>query len=82
MGGLAHNIAIRVLGNLAAMTHGASVVYPSEGFNAEATLRAVSEERCTALHGVPTMFITEMNHPRFGEYNMSSLRLVDECYLI
>ncbi|KAK9767189.1 hypothetical protein K7432_003188 [Basidiobolus ranarum] len=63
-----------VLGNMAAMTHGASVVYPSEGFNSVLTLKAVEEERCTALHGVPTMFIDEMNLPDFSKYDLSSLR--------
>ncbi|ORY02209.1 AMP-binding domain-containing protein [Basidiobolus meristosporus CBS 931.73] len=63
-----------VLGNLAAMTHGASVVYPSEGFNSALTLKAVEEEKCTALHGVPTMFIDEMNLPDFDKYDLSSLR--------
>ena len=39
-----------------------------------ATLQAVSEERCTALHGVPTMFIAELDHPRFAEFDLSRLR--------
>ncbi|OZJ04609.1 hypothetical protein BZG36_02031 [Bifiguratus adelaidae] len=63
-----------VLGSLAAITHGASIVLPSQGFEPEAALRAVQEEKCTALHGVPTMFITEMNHPSFDRYDLSSLR--------
>ncbi|ORZ05866.1 acyl-CoA synthetase [Lobosporangium transversale] len=63
-----------VLSSLAAMTHGAGIIYPSEIFNAEATLRAVSEERATALHGVPTMFLEELNHPNFNQYDLSSLR--------
>ena len=63
-----------VLGNLAAITHGACMVYPGEGFDPLAVLQTVSEERCTGLHGVPTMFIAEMEHPRFAEFDLSSLR--------
>ncbi|KAF9181229.1 Fatty-acid-CoA ligase [Haplosporangium sp. Z 767] len=63
-----------VLASLAAMTHGAGIIYPSQSFDAEATLRAVSEERATALHGVPTMLLEEMNHPNFSKYDLSSLR--------
>jgi fatty-acyl-CoA synthase len=63
-----------VLGNLACVTHGATAVYPSEGFDAAAVLEAVAEERATALHGVPTMFIAELEHPDFARYDMSSLR--------
>src|ERR1019366_8497179 len=53
---------------------GATMIFPSESFDAEATLAAVAEERCTALHGVPTMFIAELEHPRFAEFDLSSLR--------
>ncbi|KAF9945211.1 Fatty-acid-CoA ligase, partial [Mortierella alpina] len=63
-----------VLASLAAMTHGAGIIYPSQSFDAEATLRAVSEEGATALHGVPTMLLEEMNHPNFAKYNLSTLR--------
>jgi fatty-acyl-CoA synthase len=63
-----------VLGNLACTTHGAAMVYPGEGFDPLATLQTVAEERCTGLHGVPTMFIAEMDHPRFAEFDLSSLR--------
>ena len=63
-----------VLGNLAAITHGACMVYPGEGFDPLATLQTVAEERCTGLHGVPTMFIAEMEHPRFAEFDLTSLR--------
>ncbi|CAG8491726.1 7740_t:CDS:2 [Ambispora leptoticha] len=63
-----------VLANLAALTKGSSVVYPSEGFEVEATLRAIEEEKCTGLHGVPTMFIEELNHPNFRSFNLASLR--------
>jgi fatty-acyl-CoA synthase len=63
-----------VLGILAAMTHGAASVFPSDAFEPLAVLRCVEEERCTALHGVPTMFIAELDHPRFREFDLSSLR--------
>jgi len=63
-----------VLGVLAAMTHGAASVFPSDGFDALAVLETVAAERCTALHGVPTMFIAELEHPRFGDFDLSSLR--------
>jgi fatty-acyl-CoA synthase len=63
-----------VLGNLAAVTHGACMVFPGEGFDPLATLETVAEERCTALHGVPTMFIAELDHPEFGRFDLSSLR--------
>lgn len=63
-----------VLGVLAAVTHGAAMIFPSASFDAEATLRAVEAERCTALHGVPTMFIAELEHPQFGQFDLSSLR--------
>ncbi len=63
-----------VIGNLACLTSGACVVVPAEGFDALATLEAVADERCTSLYGVPTMFIAELEHPRFGELDLSSLR--------
>jgi fatty-acyl-CoA synthase len=63
-----------VLGNLACVTHGSTIVYPSDGFDALSVLETVQAERCTGLHGVPTMFIAELNHPRFGEFDLSSLR--------
>jgi len=63
-----------VLGVLAAMTHGAASVLPGEGFDALTVLETVLHERCTALHGVPTMFIAELEHPRFREFDLSSLR--------
>jgi fatty-acyl-CoA synthase len=63
-----------VMGNLGCVTHGATMVYPSEGFEPKATLDAVQEERCTSLYGVPTMFIAELAHPDFGQYDFSSLR--------
>jgi fatty-acyl-CoA synthase len=63
-----------VLGNLACLTHGSTMVYPSEGFDPHAVLHAVGTERCTALYGVPTMFIAELDHPEFKAFDMSSLR--------
>jgi fatty-acyl-CoA synthase len=63
-----------VLGNLACTTHGAAMVYPAEAFDPVATLAAVQAERCTSLYGVPTMFIAELEHPRFGEFDLTSLR--------
>ena len=63
-----------VMGNLAAVTHGAAMVYPGEGFDPLVTLETVAAERCTALYGVPTMFIAELDHPDFGRIDLSSLR--------
>jgi fatty-acyl-CoA synthase len=63
-----------VMGNLGCMTHGATMIYPSEGFDARAVLEAVRDERATALFGVPTMFIAELEHPDFATYDLSSLR--------
>jgi fatty-acyl-CoA synthase len=63
-----------VLGNLACVTHGSTMVIPAATFDAEQTLETVQAERCTALHGVPTMFIAELGHPDFAKYDLSSLR--------
>ncbi len=63
-----------VLGNLACITHGAAMVYPSEGFDPLACLEAVEAESCTALYGVPTMFIAELGHPEFKRFDLSPLR--------
>ena len=63
-----------VLGNLACLTHGATIVYPNDGFDALSVLQTVQDEKCTGLHGVPTMFIAELDHPRFKEFDLSSLR--------
>ncbi len=63
-----------VMGVLGCVTHGATMVFPGEGFDPLAVLETVAEERCTALYGVPTMFIAEMEHPRFAEFDLSSLR--------
>jgi fatty-acyl-CoA synthase len=63
-----------VMGNLACMTHGSAAIYPDASFDPVSTLQAVQDEKCTALHGVPTMFITELDHPKFGDFDLSSLR--------
>jgi fatty-acyl-CoA synthase len=63
-----------VMGNLGVVTHGACMVVPSEGFDPEAVLKTVQDEKCTALYGVPTMFIAILNHPDFAKYDLSSLR--------
>jgi fatty-acyl-CoA synthase len=62
------------MGNLGATSHGATMVIPAPGFDPAATLRAVQEERCTSLYGVPTMFIAELALPDFASYDLSSLR--------
>lgn len=63
-----------VMGNLGCITHGATMVYPAEAFDPLSVLQTVQDERCTALYGVPTMFIAELDHPRFAEFELSSLR--------
>nr|WP_246356009.1 AMP-binding protein [Paraburkholderia humisilvae] len=63
-----------VLSSLACVSVGASMVFPAEAFDPETTLAAISEERCTALHGVPTMFIAELEHPNFSRYDLRTLR--------
>ncbi|WP_081502599.1 AMP-binding protein [Variovorax sp. CF313] len=63
-----------VLGNLACLTHGSAIVYPNDGFDPLAVLETVQAEKCTGLHGVPTMFIAELDHPRFKEFDLSTLR--------
>ncbi len=63
-----------VLGNLACLTHGSTIVYPNDGFDALTVLETVQAERCTGLHGVPTMFIAELDHPRFDEFDLGTLR--------
>jgi len=63
-----------VLANLACVTHGATMVIPAPGFDPKSALEAVEKERCTALHGVPTMFIAELAHPEFDSFDLSSLR--------
>ena len=63
-----------VMGNLGALTHGACVVVPGQGFEPVAVLETVQAERCTSLYGVPTMFIAELAEPGFSSYDLSSLR--------
>ena len=63
-----------VLGNLACLTHGATIVYPNDAFDPLLTLECVQDEACTGLHGVPTMFIAMLDHPRFAEFDLSTLR--------
>ena len=63
-----------VMGNLGCIAHGATIIYASEGFEPEAVLKAVEEEKATALFGVPTMFAAELDHPNFDQYDYSSLR--------
>ena len=63
-----------VLSVLACVSHGATMVFPGPAFDPEETLKSVENEGCTALHGVPTMFITELDHPRFSDYDLSTLR--------
>jgi fatty-acyl-CoA synthase len=63
-----------VIGNLACTTHGSVMVIPAAAFEPEATLAAVAQESCTSLYGVPTMFIAELEHPRFSDYELGSLR--------
>jgi fatty-acyl-CoA synthase len=63
-----------VIGNLCATSSGACMVYPAEAFDPEATLRAIANERCTSLYGVPTMFIAELGHPSFKDHDLTSLR--------
>jgi len=63
-----------VMGNLGCITHGATIIYPSEGFDPLAVLQAVESEKATALFGVPTMFIAELEHPNFHKFDLTSLR--------
>ncbi|AGB03073.1 AMP-binding protein [Methanoregula formicica] len=63
-----------VLSNLACVTHGSTMVLPAPTFDAEEVLKTVEKEHCTALHGVPTMFIAELAHPNFAKYDLRSLR--------
>ncbi|WP_244645827.1 AMP-binding protein [Bradyrhizobium campsiandrae] len=63
-----------VMGNLASVTLGTTMVYPGEGFDPLATLRTIEQEKCTALYGVPTMFIAELDHPEFKTFDLTSLR--------
>jgi fatty-acyl-CoA synthase len=63
-----------VMGNLGCLTHGATMVYPSEAFEPLACLQAIAQEKCAGVYGVPTMFIAMLDHPQFGEFDLSCLR--------
>ena len=63
-----------VLSNMACVTHGSTMIIPSPAFNAEAVLKTINDEKCTAVHGVPTMFIAELKHPNFHKYKYDTLR--------
>ncbi len=63
-----------VMGVLGCMTHGATMIFPGEGYDPKAVLQAVQDERATALYGVPTMFIGELDHPEFSSFDLTSLR--------
>ncbi len=63
-----------VLGSLCAVVHGATMVFPHESFQARETLAAIHQERCTAIYGVPTMFISQLEHEEFAHYDLKSLR--------
>ncbi|HMC64453.1 MAG TPA: AMP-binding protein [Gemmataceae bacterium] len=63
-----------VMGTLMCAIYGAAMVIPAESFDPGATLQAIQDERCTGVYGVPTMFIAELSHPRFGDFDLSSLR--------
>jgi fatty-acyl-CoA synthase len=63
-----------VMGTLMCCVYGAAMIVPAEVFDPLATLQTIHDERCTAVYGVPTMFIAELNHPRFSEFDLSSLR--------
>ena len=63
-----------VMGNLGCITHGSAIVIPAEHFDPLKTLQALDKERCTALYGVPTMFIAQLGHPEFDNFDLSSLR--------
>lgn len=63
-----------VIGNIACITHGSTMVYHDQVFNPLENLKAITEEKCTAAYGVPTMFINMLEHPDFAKYDMSSLR--------
>ena len=63
-----------VMANLAAVTLGCALIYPGEGFDPFSTLRAIAQERCTALYGVPTMFLAQLDHPQFETFDLTCLR--------
>ncbi|MNM54964.1 AMP-binding protein [Pseudomonas putida] len=63
-----------VMANLGCITHGSTMIYPNDAFDAELTLRAVAEERASILYGVPTMFIAMLDHPSRAQMDLSTLR--------
>ncbi len=63
-----------VLGNMACITHASAMIYPDEAFEPLTVLQTVAKEKCTGLYGVPTMFIAELEHPEFADFDLSSLR--------
>jgi len=63
-----------VMGTLGCVTTGAAMVFPAEGFDSASTLKAVSQEKCTALYGVPTMFVGMLGHPDLAQFDLSRLR--------
>ena len=63
-----------VMAVLGCLTHGAAMIFPDEAFDPTTVLQALQDERCTALFGVPTMFIAELNHPEFESFDLSNLR--------
>lgn len=63
-----------VMSSLSCVTQGATMVFPSESFDAHAVLETIEQERCTAVHGVPTMFVAEIEHPDFARFDLTSLR--------
>jgi fatty-acyl-CoA synthase len=63
-----------VMGNLGCVTHGATMVYPNDAFDAQRTLETLTEERCTVLYGVTTMFIAQLEHPALRDANLTRLR--------
>ena len=63
-----------VMGNLGCTSHGLTMVIPNDSFKPDLVLKAVAEERCQSLYGVPTMFIGELALPDFEDYDLSSLR--------
>lgn len=63
-----------VMGNLGCITHGSTMIYPGEGFEPETVLKTIEQEKATAVYGVPTMFIAELDHPEFSKFDLSTLR--------
>lgn len=63
-----------VMGNMACLAHGSTMIYPGEAFDPEQTLRTIAQERCTGVYGVPAMFIAMLEHESFGEHDLTSLR--------